>query len=158
MARRTGNAGAFRSLLSGADLAIVNLEGPASADFVYRQDGFLFSVDPALLAGLRDAGIDAVSLANNHTRNAGDEGVADTCAKLDEIGVAHAGAGANLASSRSPAWLTAAGLKVAFLAYDAQEPGNWARAGRPGSGPAPDGRPSWRTSRRRAPPAPTSSS
>ena len=135
VARRTGNAGAFRSLLSGADLAIVNLEGPASKNYVYRQDGFLFSVDPALLAGLRNAGVDAVSLANNHIRNAGDEGIATTCSSLDALGVAHAGAGANLAAARKPAWLSAGGLKVAFLAYDAMEPGNWATSGRPGAAP-----------------------
>lgn len=133
--RRTGNAGAFRALLADADLSIVNLEGPASADFVPRQDGFKFTVDPDLLAGLRNAGIDAVSLANNHIRNAGDKGVIETGKVLDALGIAHAGAGIDAATASAPARLGAAGLRVAFLAYDAQEPANWVRAGRPGAAP-----------------------
>jgi poly-gamma-glutamate capsule biosynthesis protein CapA/YwtB (metallophosphatase superfamily) len=135
VARRTGNTGAFRSLLAGADIAVVNLEGPATTDFVHRVDGFSFAVDPALLAGLRNAGIDAVSLANNHTRNAGDKGVTDTCRALDALGVGHAGAGTDLASATAPVWLTAGGLRVAFLAYDALEAGNWVRPGRSGAAP-----------------------
>ena len=135
VARRTGNTGAFRALLSASDLSIVNLEGPASVNFVHRADGFQFAVDPALLIGLRDAGIDAVSLANNHIRNAGDEGVIETCAKLDSIGVAHAGAGTTAAAASAPAMLSAGGLRVAFLAFDAQEPANWVAPGRAGAAP-----------------------
>jgi poly-gamma-glutamate capsule biosynthesis protein CapA/YwtB (metallophosphatase superfamily) len=135
VARRTGNGGAFRALLSGADIAVVNLEGPASTNFVYRKDGFAFAVDPVLLTGLRNAGIDAVSLANNHTRNAGNQGITDTCRTLDQLGVGHAGAGTTLASATAPAWLSAGGLRVAFLAYDALEGGNWVRPGRYGAAP-----------------------
>ena len=135
MARRTGNGGSFRTLLSGSDISIVNLEGMASQDFVYRQDGFTFDVDPALLAGLRNAGIDAVSLANNHTLDAGPQAIAQTRRELDSLGVAYAGAGADLASASQPAWLSAAGLKVAFLAYDAPQQDNWARVGRAGAAP-----------------------
>jgi poly-gamma-glutamate synthesis protein (capsule biosynthesis protein) len=134
-ARRTGNGGSFRTLLSGSDISIVNLEGLASQDFVYRTGGFTFAVDPALLAGLRNAGIDAVSMANNHTLDAGPQGIAQTRQELDSLGIAHAGAGANLASASAPAWLSAAGLKIAFLAYDAPQEGNWARGGKAGAAP-----------------------
>jgi poly-gamma-glutamate capsule biosynthesis protein CapA/YwtB (metallophosphatase superfamily) len=135
VARRTGNAGSVRRLLSASDIALVNLEGLAAEDYVYRQDGFTFSVDADLLAGLAGAGIDAVSLANNHTRDVGAEGIAYTCGKLDSLGIAHAGAGANVAAASAPAWLEAAGLRVAFLAFDAPQTGNWARATRPGAAP-----------------------
>jgi poly-gamma-glutamate synthesis protein (capsule biosynthesis protein) len=133
--RRTGGAGAFRSLLAGADLTVVNLEGPAPNDFVYHEDGLSFSFDPALLVGLRDAGIDAVSLANNHIRNAGSKGVLDTCRNLDAIGVAHAGAGANVAAASKAVWFQAGGMKVALLAYDALQAGNFATAARAGAAP-----------------------
>ena len=130
---QTGSAGAFRSLLTRSDLAIVNLEGPAPADFSYHPDGFTFTMDPAMLAGLRDAGIDAVSLANNHMGNAGASGVTDTIRNLDSLGIAHAGAGSNPTTARQSAWLAAGGLRIALLAYDAIQPGYWAVAGRPGT-------------------------
>jgi poly-gamma-glutamate capsule biosynthesis protein CapA/YwtB (metallophosphatase superfamily) len=133
--RRTGDPGAFRALLSGSDLSLVNLEGMATRNFVYRTDGFVFSVDPDLLVGLKNAGVDAVSMANNHTRDAGDGAIAETSARLDSLGIAHAGAGPNLAAAMQPAWLSAGGLRIAFLAFDALEPANWARTSRPGAAP-----------------------
>jgi poly-gamma-glutamate synthesis protein (capsule biosynthesis protein) len=121
--RRTGNRGAVRALLRGADVTLVNLEGPAPDDHAYHPDGYLFTMDPALLAGLERAGIDVVSLANNHIRNAGATGVADTIRHLDDLGIAHAGAGRNAAAARRPTWLTAAGRRIAVLAYNGVDPG-----------------------------------
>ena len=135
VSRRTGGAGAFTTLLKGADLTLVNLEGPAPNNYVYHDDGLSFSFDPALLVGLADAGIDGVGLANNHIRNAGSQGVLDTCVNLDKIGLEHAGAGANPTAASAPAWFTAGGLRVAFLAYDALQPGNFATSSRAGAAP-----------------------
>ena len=131
--RRTGGAGAFSTLLRSADLTLVNLEGPAPNNFVYHDDGLSFSFDPALLVGLANAGIDGVSLANNHIRNAGGQGVLDTCANLDAVSIKHAGAGANPAAASTPAWFNAGRQLVAFLAYDSLQAGNFAAAGRPGA-------------------------
>ena len=133
VARRTGGAGALSTLLKGADITVANLEGPAPNDYVYHEDGLSFSFDPALLVGLADAGIDGVGLANNHIRNAGSQGVLDTCINLDKVGLEHAGAGANPAAASAPAWFSAGGLKVAFLAYDALQPGNFATSSRAGA-------------------------
>ncbi len=99
------------------------------------QDGLAFSFDPALLIGLADAGIDGVSLANNHIRNAGSRGVLDTCVNLDKVGIEHAGAGANPAAASTPAWFTAGDLRVAFLAYDALQPSSFATASRASAAP-----------------------
>ena len=131
--RRTGGAGAFTTLLKSADLTLVNLEGPAPNNFVYHDDGLSFSFDPALLVGLANAGIDGVSLANNHIRNAGSQGVLDTCVNLDKVGIKHAGAGANPAAASAPAWFNAGHRLVAFLAYDSLQAGNFAAAGTPGA-------------------------
>ncbi|HEY0443554.1 MAG TPA: CapA family protein [Candidatus Limnocylindrales bacterium] len=115
---RTGGAGAVRELIKGADLAIANFENPAPNRFAYHTKGTVFSADPKLIDGLRDAGIDYVSLANNHIRDAGAQGILDTMANLDRRGIAHSGAGANLAAARAPGMLEARGTKVAILAYD----------------------------------------
>lgn len=133
--KRTGHGGAIRELLSGADLAIVNFENPAPDDFTYHYGGFNFSADPALIEGLKNAGIDWVSLANNHIGNAGPSGIVETLANLDEWGIAHGGAGANLADARAPSILEIAGstTSVAILAYDTIRLDYAATAGKPGS-------------------------
>ncbi|HEY5486873.1 MAG TPA: CapA family protein [Candidatus Limnocylindrales bacterium] len=130
----TGNTGAVAALFRDADLGIVNLESPEPDNFTYHAGGFTFTGDPALLAGLRNAGIDVAGLANNHLGNGGTEGVTDTIRHLDELGIAHPGAGANLTAARKPAWLEAGGLKIAVLAYVDVEPTSyWATSSRPGS-------------------------
>jgi poly-gamma-glutamate capsule biosynthesis protein CapA/YwtB (metallophosphatase superfamily) len=133
--RRTGSGAAVRKLIDSADVAVVNLEGPAPDRFTYHPGGLVFTFDPALLAGLRDAGIDTVSIANNHISNAGAVGIADTVRHLDALGISHAGAGPDLAAATRPAMLKVDGLTVAVLAYDAIRPIVAATAGRPGAAP-----------------------
>jgi hypothetical protein len=116
--RRTGNAGAVRDLVSGADVAVANFENPAVSAFRYHTEGTVFSADPRLIAGLRNAGIDAVSLANNHIGDAGQSGVVQTIANLEKYGIKHAGAGRNSAAAHRPALLRVDGLTVAILGYD----------------------------------------
>jgi poly-gamma-glutamate synthesis protein (capsule biosynthesis protein) len=135
VARSTGDSDTLRSRFLDADLALVNFEGSAPNDYSYRSNSLTFTFDPALLGGLRDAGIDMVSLANNHIRNGGDQGVLDTCSNLDNAGIGHVGAGTDLAAARRPGWLTAAHLNVAVLAYSAVGAGNWATASHPGAAP-----------------------
>jgi poly-gamma-glutamate capsule biosynthesis protein CapA/YwtB (metallophosphatase superfamily) len=134
-AHATGPGGLLRARLADADLAVVNLEGPAPNSHANSRDSLNFTFDPALLVGLKDAGIDAVSLANNHIKNGGAVGVIETCQHLDAIGLPHAGAGANSTAARAPVWLTADGLKVALLAYSAVGQQNWAGGSTPGAAP-----------------------
>ncbi len=115
---RTGHAGALRTLLRSADLAIANFENPAPNHFTYHTHGTIFSADPRLIDGLRDAGIDFVSLGNNHIRDAGAQGILDTVANLDARGIAHGGAGRDLAAARVPGVFNEGGTKVAILSYD----------------------------------------
>ncbi len=116
--RRTGGAGAVRRLLVSADLAVANFENPAPNAYRYHTQGTVFSADPKLIAGLARAGIDIVSLGNNHIRDAGAQGILDTVKNLKKYGIATTGAGANLAAARKPAVATINGTKVAILGYD----------------------------------------
>jgi poly-gamma-glutamate synthesis protein (capsule biosynthesis protein) len=131
--RRVDTSPAIRRLLTGADLALVNLEGPAPVKARYHTSGTVFSFNQGLLAGLDRAGIDWVSLGNNHIGDAGGAGVLQTIQALDRLGIEHGGAGATAAAARVPAVLTAGATKVALLAYDSIAPGYAARASRPGS-------------------------
>ena len=117
--RRTGNRGAVRALIERADIAIANFENPAPDRYRYHTSGTVFSADPKLIAGLANAGIDYVSLANNHIRDAGATGVLQTIENLGDHGIAHSGAGRDIAAARRPAMLEAKGVSVAILAYDA---------------------------------------
>ncbi len=131
--RHTGHTGALRALFRGADLAVVNLEGPAVDGSDWHPHGLVFTFDPALLAGLAEAGIDAVTIANNHIGDAGRGGVIETIRHLDELGIAHVGAGMNRPAAHAPAWFDIAGQHVALFGYDAVRPAYNATAERAGS-------------------------
>lgn len=133
--RRTGNAGAMRELLSSADLAIANLENPVDDDFVFHEHGTVFTGDPGLLSGVKNAGIDFVSLANNHIGDAGRDGIKETRAGLDELGIAYAGAGPSLGAAREPAVLEANGTSVAIISCDDIAAYYWAGESSAGSSP-----------------------
>ena len=131
--RRTGQRGAVRALFRDADLALVNLEGPAPDRSRWHPHGLTFTFDPALLVGLANAGIDVVTIGNNHIGDAGPGGVVETVRHLDDAGIAHVGAGRNAASARSAAWFDVAGQRVAILGYDAIRPAYNATSKRAGS-------------------------
>jgi hypothetical protein len=116
--KRTGNPGAVRHLLTAADIAIANFENPAPNTFHYHTQGTVFSADPRLIVGLKDAGIDVVSIANNHIGDAGKAGILQTIANLDKNGIKHAGAGKNDVAAHKPAIVNVGGVRVAILAYD----------------------------------------
>jgi hypothetical protein len=132
-AKRTGGAGAVRDLTEGADLAIANFENPAPDVWRFHQHGTSFSAEPAKIEGLANAGIDWVSLANNHIRDAGGNGIIQTRKHLAEWGIAFGGAGKDLAEARKPTLLEAGGVKVAILAYDTIAPSYGATTDRAGS-------------------------
>ena len=115
---RTGAAGAMRDLIEGADLAIANFENPAPNKFRYHTSGTVFSADPKLISGLATAGIDWVSLANNHIGDAGRNGIIQTIRNLKKAGIASGGAGKNITAARTPTILEAGGQQVALLGYD----------------------------------------
>jgi poly-gamma-glutamate synthesis protein (capsule biosynthesis protein) len=132
-AKRTGGAGAMRDLLQNADLAIANFENPAPDSFRYHTSGTVFSADPKLIKGLANAGLDWVSLANNHIGDAGRNGVLQTIANLADYGIKSGGAGKDARTARRPTILEANGTKVGIIGYDTIAPGYRAGSDKPGS-------------------------
>jgi poly-gamma-glutamate synthesis protein (capsule biosynthesis protein) len=109
--------------LRGATLAIGHLEVPhTDCRREMSADVPAPGAPPEHLRALQGAGLRAVTLAGNHIADCGPEGIADTIQALDQWGVAHTGAGMTLAAARAPAWLEAAGLKVALLSYNCVGP------------------------------------
>ncbi len=131
--RRTGDGGVVRDLIKGADIAAANFENPAPNNPRFHASGTNFSADPRFIDGLKNAGIDYVSLANNHIRDAGATGLLQTIANVKKRGIRYSGAGKDANAARTPAILEAAGTKVAILGYDAIAGGYHATATKVGS-------------------------
>ena len=127
--------------LQTADLAFVNLEGPISdkgTKLAWKE--YTFRSRTALAAGLASAGVDVVSMANNHAVDCGQTALLDTISRLDKAGIEHAGAGEDISAARSPALLDTPAGTVAVLAFtDKFASGFAAGTDRPGVAPVSDG-------------------
>jgi hypothetical protein len=136
-ARRTGRAGAVREYLSGADLTLANFENPVIKDAVYHPDATTFTGDLRLMPVLDQAGLDGVTLGNNHILDAGTTGLNETMQHLDDAGIAHAGAGMDLAEARKPMVFDLGGTKIGVLSYLDVPSYGWAWATQTAPGTAP---------------------
>ena len=131
--KRLGGAGAVRSLIRGADLAVANMEEVAVTDFSFHAHGTVFTGNPAYLAGIKDAGFDWVSMGNNHVGDFGPAGVLQSMHYLTQYGLLHGGAGANTQAAHRPSIVMAGGVKVALLSYDTIAPSYNATSTKAGS-------------------------
>ncbi len=105
-------------ILSAADAAFANLEGPLadegrSEKCARSKPGrcYAFRVPTRYAQRLAAAGIDVVSLANNHANDFGDAGRASTRAALDAAGIRYSGAPGEIAR------LEVRGHRIALLAF-----------------------------------------
>jgi poly-gamma-glutamate synthesis protein (capsule biosynthesis protein) len=115
-------------VLESADLRIANLECAISERGHPQPKVYNFRASLAAARALVAGGIDCVSLANNHAFDFGAEALADTMRALDEVGIAHVGAGMHLDEAMKPAFLERGGLRIAVVALTDNMP-SWA-AGR----------------------------
>jgi poly-gamma-glutamate capsule biosynthesis protein CapA/YwtB (metallophosphatase superfamily) len=110
--------------LNSYDLTIANLEGNLSTNIAPPTEihTFSFISDPAMIDGFKMAGIDAVTLANNHStwndEGWGVQALLDTLDSLDAAGFARFGAGRSLDEARIPFTTEVAGKKIAILGFD----------------------------------------
>ncbi len=110
----------FTPILSAADVAFGNLEGPLLEGGKNEKCPpeskrcFAFRVPVRYGKYLKDAGFDILSLANNHTSDFGDDGRLSTRKVLDELGIKHAGSDK---AQYSTAYLDVKGKKVAFVGF-----------------------------------------
>ena len=122
-------------VLRSADIAFANLETPLSDRA--RHNG-AFRTPTAFADGLRWAGIDVVSTANNHALDAEGDGLADTKEALWRAGVGAVGTGMDLEDARRPFIIERNGIRVGFLGYSQFVNGgasNFAQPNRPGVAP-----------------------
>lgn len=104
-------------VLRAADIAVGNLEGvlasggEAAKACASPSACFVFRTPPHYGRYLREAGFDALSLANNHARDFGEDGRSRSAANLDRYGIRHSGRRGDIAS-----WVQNQ-LSVAFIAF-----------------------------------------
>jgi poly-gamma-glutamate synthesis protein (capsule biosynthesis protein) len=98
--------------LRAADVAFGNLECVAATGGADAR----FRADPRVLGGLRDAGFDVISLANNHSADAGLDVLAEMARRLTDLGIAVTGL-RYLPDGQRPTIIRVDGFRVGFLAY-----------------------------------------
>lgn len=106
-----------KGLTRSSDAFVVNLECPFTLRGEKIQKNFNFRARPEFIAALESAGVDVVSLANNHLMDYGSEGLFDTLTVLDAAKILRFGAGRTLAEARAPAVFTVKGIRLSFLGY-----------------------------------------
>lgn len=104
--------------VSAADYAFVNLETSVTNQTEKDTNQiYNFKSDPISLQGLKNAGFDMVSIANNHVLDFKEKGFLDTLKHLDDAGLKYVGGGRNAKEAYSAKTVEIKGQKIKFLAF-----------------------------------------
>lgn len=105
--------------LRSGDVVFGNVEAVLSTRGVRkgRVRSLVLRGDPQAAAGLKRAGFNVVSLANNHALEHGPEALEETKSALSAQGIALAGVGGSREAARKPLVLTSGGWRIGVLAY-----------------------------------------
>jgi len=107
-----------REIISEGDITFGNLETTlATTGTKLPGKGIWFRAVPEAAEGLKNAGFDILSLANNHILDYDTPALMETIETLDVWGLGFVGAGENLEKARQPLIIIKDGIKVGFLAY-----------------------------------------
>lgn len=112
-----------KDLIGSADLTFANLEGPISSRGTKVGSIYSFRADPHTVDGLLCAGIDVVSIANNHIWDYSRDAFNDTLTILSKNNLTYTGGGVSYVDAHTPRVVDVKGTKVAFLAYTGLLPG-----------------------------------
>jgi poly-gamma-glutamate synthesis protein (capsule biosynthesis protein) len=114
-----------RDEFMSADYRVANLECTISDLVPIPTDPSTFTFITASKAvdGLVYAGIQAVTVANNHSNNGGDAAFVDMLGNLNRHNIAVFGGGNNVAQARAPYVHTVKGVRIALLGYNNIPPG-----------------------------------
>lgn len=107
-----------QTIISAADISLANLECPLCPATIARpiRKKYSFRGEPEYTKGLRFAGFDIVSIANNHASDCGPAGRKETKKTLDSLSIATCGMADEFGNFR-PAILDMKGIKLAFFAF-----------------------------------------
>ncbi len=122
-------------VLKEADNVIVNLETALTdKDLTIRKHGPNIKGPVEMAQVLKEAGVTACGLANNHIYDFGVTGLRDTFSTIDTAGMDRFGAGENEEEACRPYFFTAGDKKIAVIAVVEHEY-TYAQGDRPGAAP-----------------------
>jgi len=105
------------STTQSVNLTFGNLEGPISSRGKNQGSIYSFRANPEVIKGLKFAGFDILSLANNHILDWGKQALEDTITILNNNSIKTIGAGRNYQEANKPVIINFNIVKIAFLAY-----------------------------------------
>jgi poly-gamma-glutamate capsule biosynthesis protein CapA/YwtB (metallophosphatase superfamily) len=105
---------ATKDITSAADLTVINLEAPLIEGCPYHDAGLIFCGRPGIIGAFQAAGVDVVTLENNHIGNHGPEAITETVGHLEAAGM-------RWADRDTPAVFGIRGLDFGFLAFNGVE-------------------------------------
>lgn len=103
--------------LKGADLTFANLETPVSNRGTNVGSVYSFRSKPESIVGLKYAGFDLVSIANNHAWDYGRDAFMDTMDNLASAGISYIGGGHNESEAHAGVIKKVGDTNVGFLGY-----------------------------------------
>ncbi|ABD09454.1 CapA family protein [Frankia casuarinae] len=107
--------GPMSAALSAADLAIANLETAVTDRGTAAQKAYVFRASPTAFTAVRAAGIDVVTMANNHGMDYGIEGLQDSLRYAREAHFPLVGIGVDDTAAYAPYTTTVKGQRIAVL-------------------------------------------
>jgi poly-gamma-glutamate capsule biosynthesis protein CapA/YwtB (metallophosphatase superfamily) len=112
-----------RPLFNKTDFLVMNLEGPItdlpiSVDPKKRSSfNYSFSMHPRVADVIKELGVDAVNLANNHQSDRNMQGYLDTKKHLDRAGIRYFGSGLTAEEQAEPLMVEAGHAKVGITGF-----------------------------------------
>jgi poly-gamma-glutamate capsule biosynthesis protein CapA/YwtB (metallophosphatase superfamily) len=133
--------GPIAAVLRSADFTAVNLETAVTGRGLPQPKNYHFRTTPRAFTALRDAGVDLVTMANNHVLDYGPVGLADTLAAAKAARFPYVGIGTDAAAAWAPYVITIKGMTIAIVGVSqvAELASSWeATSTRPGEANAID--------------------
>ena len=123
-------------IIRGGDVSVTNSETlfhryEGSPVWDSGPGGTYVTCDPAIIDELKWLGITAVSTANNHAFDYGEEGILANLRNLDEHSLPHAGTGRTLSEAAAPVYVDTPKGRVAVIGVTLSVPAAGHRAGDP---------------------------
>jgi poly-gamma-glutamate capsule biosynthesis protein CapA/YwtB (metallophosphatase superfamily) len=108
---------AVAPVLNHAPVVMGNLEGPFARIARRQERNFSYRMNPDLAKAIAQAGINVLTIANNHLMDCGRTGVLETLSALDAAGIAALGGGIDRRHAHQPVIRQAEGLRIGMLGY-----------------------------------------
>lgn len=110
----------IRDQLENADFTVTNVDGSMGGKqyYKYGYSGYpQFNTPPHILYAMVDAGVDMLTLANNHMLDGWFDGLMAEIANVEKVGLKHVGANRSAEEKNTPVVYEINGIKVGFMNY-----------------------------------------